>query len=382
MDYQRERSNPRRGLRMNERTLERLREFQRVYQDGQVNQLANSEEGFRFLLLRSLARKEYLEKIASEIGVAPQTSIKKYLDGIYLSDISRFDLERIIRDLDAFERSGRRRDEENILAELFKLRAFDWGGIHENDINKYLVDNYVKKITSYDDLVDKIENEILESLKGFVLCSWYNNWTSIIIEDIFKTHPRVLPTVGKIKQVDFFIDSIPFDLKMTYFPVGFMEEQRQRHGVVKSEVSELKRVCKKFNLPIDFERSSIDVLLDMIAALSESSNPLIKEIYGDFVERRRIIINETMENPKPLLKWLYERQGIQRFDTSNRLFLISIDQSSMENSWKLKRDHSLLQSKINDYLASPPKQKQDLLLDWGVGGRTYQSLADVIFVVK
>ncbi|MCH2047146.1 MAG: hypothetical protein MK289_01140 [Trichodesmium sp. ALOHA_ZT_67] len=47
---------------------------------------------------------------------------------------------------------------------------------------------------------------------------------SILIEDIFKDHTRVLFTVRKIKQFDFFIDGIPFDFKMTYFPGEFMKK--------------------------------------------------------------------------------------------------------------------------------------------------------------
>lgn len=364
------------------RTIEALKKFQKLYQDGKINELADVPEGLRFLLIRSLARKEYLETIAKDLEIKNVKTIKGLLEQVYLSAISSEQIEEILKKVDGEERSTRESKEEALLAELFKLRVFDWGGIHENDINKHIIDNYVKKIANYDQLVDRVENEILQSLKGFVLCSWYNNWTSIIIEDLFKSHPKILPTVGKIKQVDFFIDRIPFDLKMTYFPAGFMEDKRQEKGVVRSELSELKKACKQFNIPIDSTRPQAELVLDIIAALSESSILEVKEFYRTFTERRRQIIEETIQNPKPLLKWLYEKQGAQRFDASNRLFLIAIDRNKIEESWKLKRDHPLLKREINQYLSSRKFTKEELLVRWGVSGVEYESYADVLFVLK
>ncbi|MFM6785038.1 MAG: hypothetical protein ACKPKU_28635, partial [Dolichospermum sp.] len=67
--------------------------------------------------------------------------------------------------------------------------------------------------------------------------------------------------------------------------------------------------------------------------------------WGDFVPHnigKCCIINETLQQPPELLRWLYENQGSQRFDTSNRLFLVLVDSNFLEDSWKLKRDFSLL----------------------------------------
>lgn len=245
-----------------------------------------------------------------------------------------------------------------------------------------MVDNYIKKITNYDELIEKIENEILNSLKGFVLCSWYNNWTSILIEDIFKDHTRILPTVGKIKQVDFFIDGIPFDLKMTYFPGGFMKKQRQEKGLVSEELSELKKAAKDFQIPFDSKRSKNDLIIDLITAFSESSNEQAKIFYRKFISTRREIINQTISAPRKLLLWLYENQGNQRFDASNRLFLVVIDRNSLENSWKIKRDYQLLKREIESYLDSHSFNLNELLIEWSYQGRNYQSYTDVLFIFK
>ena len=77
-----------------------------------------------------------------------------------------------------------------MISELYKLKIFDWGGLYQNNLERTIVDNYIKKIKNFDVLMDKIDNEIHESLKGYVLCSWFNHWTSILIEDIFKGHKK------------------------------------------------------------------------------------------------------------------------------------------------------------------------------------------------
>ncbi len=115
-----------------------------------------------------------------------------------------------------------------LINELYKMKEFYWGGLHQNSLEKTIVDNYVKKIRSYDDLNARIDNELFESMKGYVRCSWYNHWTSIIIEDIFKAHRNVLPAVGLVKKIDFFVHDVPFDLKVTYLPEGYVKDCRKQ----------------------------------------------------------------------------------------------------------------------------------------------------------
>ncbi len=194
--------------------------------------------------------------------------------------------------------------------------------------------------------------------------------------------PRVLPTVGLIKQVDFFIDDIPFDLKVTYFPKGFMENERRELKLTIKELSELKKTAKKFKIPFDKNRPDDELLIDLITAFTESSQQDVKDFYSNFVKIRRDIISETLQQPRELLKWLYEQQGTQRFDASNRLFLVLVDTNSLEDSWELKRDYTLLKNKIDEYLNTRSFNKDELLLNWSFNNNQYQSYADVLFVLK
>ena len=129
------------------------------------------------------------------------------------------------------KRASRCAREPELVSELYRVQTFDWGGLHQNSLEKTIVDNYVKKITNYELLTEKIENELQNSMRGYVLCSWFNHWTSIVIEDVFRDHPNVLPAIGQVKKIDFFVYNVPFDLKVTYLPEGFVKDMRRQAGL-------------------------------------------------------------------------------------------------------------------------------------------------------
>ncbi len=95
-----------------------------------------------------------------------------------------------------------------------------------------------------------LEVEIPRAVNGYVMCSWYNHWSTILIENLFRQHPRILSAIGNIKKVDFFIDNIPFDLKTTYLPANYVQQKRKESDL-RSELAELKLVARKHNIPFD-----------------------------------------------------------------------------------------------------------------------------------
>ena len=115
-------------------------------------------------------------------------------------------------------------DEEKLKSDLRKSTSYEWGGDQENSLDQYLVRRYIKTISDFDILKSKADAIAANAWK-FVQTSWYNNWTSYLIESIFKKHERVLSAVGEIKSVDFFIDNNPIDLKVTYFPEAYLQSK-------------------------------------------------------------------------------------------------------------------------------------------------------------
>ena len=88
-----------------------------------------------------------------------------------------------------------------------------------------------------------------------------------------------------------------------------------------------------------------------------------------------------MINPESLIKWLYENQSPRLFGAENRVFVVLIDSTNMEQSWKMKRAFSLIEPKVKNYLDN---FNDDSLknIEFTFNSKKYMSLADIIFVVK
>lgn len=275
-------------------------------------------------------------------------------------------------------------DTEKLVSELYKLRHFDWGGDYKNALDRFLIDKYVKILQNYEELVAKFDTEIQRAVQGYVLCSWYNHWTSILIEHLFKSHPVVLPTVGQIKKVDFFVAGIPFDLKVTYLPANFIEQKRKERGL-KPELTELKQKAKQGLISFTNHSKSDDIYYEIVEKMKDKNDTFCKEALQNIKNVRLEILKEVQENPKILAQNLYEQQGELRFDASNRLFLVLVDTEDFDNSWKLKRNMNLLKPCIEQYLADFKNKKiDDLKISFRYKNRNeeFKVLSDIIFVVK
>lgn len=352
-----------------------------LFNADKIGELAETNEGLRFLKLRSLSRKEQMEALAtaSKIDVSEAKS-KELLSILFAANIPDTDVNSFIRVAYHQEREERRLAEDSLLSELYKVNSFDWGGLHQNSLEKTIVDNYVKKIRSYNILESAIDGELHNSLRSYVLASWYNHWTSIIIEDVFKDHNNVLPAVGLIKKIDFFVKGRPFDLKVTYLPEGYIKDAR-KETKKKPELTLLRNVAKDLKVAFDVEAADSFLLQDIWRKLDDHPSPKAKELISELTDSRIAILDKAIAHPDILVKWLYENQGIRRFDASNRLFLVLVDKDMFFDSWKLKRARPLIAENVNAYLDNISDDPGvAMTFDWE--GNEYKAISDIVFVSK
>ena len=361
----------------------RFNYFKQLYQNNKFDILFKEKEAIYWLKLRSIARKSLLLEFCKFSGIecsAKESELFKY---IYKQKTDPKLLDQFVEKKYQEGRAERRKEEPKLISELYKLQVFDWGGLYQNNLERTIVNNYIKKIRNFSFLTKKIEGEIHESVRSYVLSSWFNHWTSILIEDIFKDHRRVTATVGLIKKIDFFIGCVPFDLKVTYFPDGFMQAKRKEMKL-KTELQELKVFAAKKGIKYDRNQKDKMIFKEVLIRIKESVDPETKKFWKQFNHRRQEIIKEAMTQPKKLIRWLYEHQGERRFDAANRLFLILIDEENLEESWKMKRNMDLLRDKINyylDHLDLKNKHRLKIEFDW-LDGQRYSVLSDVVFITK
>lgn len=360
--------------------MDRLEVFQhceRLFKEGRLNEL-DSDMGDRYLKLRSLNRSLYLKKLLQAHGVdIDNLKASDQLSIAFCLDIRIKQIEDFIKQEYHLERERRLEGEQDLFNELYKLKVFDWGGLHQNSLEKTIIDHYVKKISCYDQIENAIGNEMQSSLRGYVLCSWYNHWTSILIEDIFKDHERILPALGLIPKIDFFLDGIPYDLKVTYLPEGYISKARKNEGL-RPELTLLKQSAKRKSIPIDTSLPSARQLENLWLKHEELSNG---DSLLDELKRFRLNLIERVKNdPSRLINWLYENQGVRRFSASNRFFIVLVNARNFFEGWKMKRAMPLLKKATNEFLDTGGNIGRNCEFSWA--GRTYTATAEVLLITN
>lgn len=362
--------------------------WKKLHESEKLEEFSSNSMGLLWLKTKSIVRKELISEFTKGTGIILNESSLS-LQFVELFRIlsknpekSHLLLDRFIRRIN--EKQVKSLDRDELVSELYKVQHFDWGGDYQNSLDKYLVSRYVKGCKSYDTLMSKFEGEIASAVQGYVLNSWYNHWSSILIEHIFKSHEAVLPTVGQIKNVDFFLDNVPFDLKVTYLPAEYIKAKRRERGLP-VELTFLKQKAKEANIVYDRDAKAAAIYHEITEKMKDRSDRFTSSVLDSLKKETTDILINAQKNPKELALWLYENQGEMRFSSENRLFLVLVDTNDFTNSWKLKRNLDLLKPSIFSYLDKFKRKKiPDLKITFSYKGKpqNFSALTDVIFIVK
>lgn len=341
----------------------------------------NNDEALLYLKVRAICRKKLITQFVKENNLTlKSTKVKEQFPELYALLENKSEL---IPKLNCFLRNRNNEwykemgvDEDKVRTALRKINAYEWGGDHNNSLDQYLVRRYVKVISDYDTLQKKA-TEIQANAWNFVQTSWYNNWTSYLIESIFKKHKRVLSAIGEIKSVDFFIDNYPIDLKVTYFPNEFMEK-KLKEKIGNKELAWLKKEARKVKISPDKNLSDAEQLTFLKEELENHGH---SNIIDALTKYKQEIIDEACKHPEELMKWLYKNQSARLFGAENRLFLVLVDTKDMKQSWKMKRAFTLIEPTVNNYLDSFNAHSLKEI-KYTFNQKNYTSLSDIIFITK
>ncbi len=303
--------------------MKNFKYWDNLHRNESLEEFNSDRIGLLWLKIKSIIRKELIEEFLQlNKIILKETALKSQF--VELFDLFSQDIDKSHKLLDEYIKTINNQqiasiDIQQLVSELYKLKNFEWGGDYQNSLDKFLVSRYVKvQNPSFDYLMSKFETEINPTVQGYVLNSWYNYWSSVLIENIFKSHSAVLPTVGQIKSVDFFVGDIPFDLKVTYLPAEYIKQKRKEKGFP-VELTFLKQKAKETNIAYDKNARPTDIFYEITEKMKDRNDDLCKQSLQTLKSEKIEILKETQENPKLLAKWLYENQGEMRFGSENRL---------------------------------------------------------------
>lgn len=362
-------------------TMDNFEKWDKEFRAQNLFEFNNDANGLLWLKVRAVARGKQIKQFLNNYGIT-LTSTKIAEQNVELFKLlekhsdAKSMLDKYLHERNHEWYAEMGVDEDKLKEDLYKVQYYAWGGDQNNSLDKHLVSRFVKIVSDYDTLLSK-RTEIAQNAWDYVQTSWYNNWTSYLIESLFKRHSKVISAVGEIKSVDFFINEYPIDLKVTFFPNQYMDEHL-KDKLGKKVLAWLKAQGNVRGITANTNESETQQIYTLTEKLKEQGHD---DVIKKLNDTRGLIIQETQGNPVELMKWLYEHQGEMRFGAENRLFLILADSTDINESWKMKRAFSLIEPKVKSYLDSFSDRSLKQI-NFSFKKQNYSSLADVIFVVK
>ncbi|HUD21195.1 MAG TPA: hypothetical protein VMQ44_03985 [Candidatus Saccharimonadales bacterium] len=119
--------------------------------------------------------------------------------------------------------------DDELISELEKIDSVVWGAV-QGQLDQLIQRDFVRKYYRYNDIIQQIDGDLAAKVRGYVLASWYNHWTTVLIEDHISLHKNVVPTTSNNFGIDIFFDGQPFDLKITYLPRNYSLVEAEKHS--------------------------------------------------------------------------------------------------------------------------------------------------------
>jgi len=286
-----------------------------------------SSRDVNFIKLKSL-KKEYLISFCKFFSIQIpkskniQEMIKNILSTSDSGKLSTIQINEYIKnlysDIRIKEIGETGASHQAIVKELDKVDAHIWGMV-QGKADAYIQSNYVRKYFRFDELVNAVRKSLFTAMEAYTLCTWYNHWSTVFLEDLICQNKKVVPIIKKVKGVDVIWNEQPVDVKAT-------------------------------NLPKEWFRDGYT-------------------------------IDDAINNPVRACEYLYTYQGAERFGAENRFFVIVYDRVNPDNSWKIKREYSLIKKSVDDFF-SLDLQLDPINFSFGEKKTPHMAHAKMMFIVK
>ena len=160
-----------------------------------------------------------LKILASELGISNNGKATKIIKRIFESQPDEEPINEFIKEkyTEGIQERISIISDEDLKKELMKVKTFSWGVV-QGQLDQKIQAEYVRRVVRYDELLNNVKAKLHDDVTNYVVCTWYNHWTTVPIEEHIGAHPKVIPTIKNIKGIDIFFDGQPFDLKVTYLP--------------------------------------------------------------------------------------------------------------------------------------------------------------------
>lgn len=330
----------------------------------------------RFLLIRSLDKDNLKDIITKYSDNEPNGNIKNLTRQAYETNVTIDQLLKYIEEKRTGLINAREEELEGLSDVLSQIPIVNCG--IRNDKIDDIVKNFVrnKSIKSYELLIKELDSTLLQRVRQYCLWSYYNQTSNDIIELFFLRHPKVIPTLRKIHDIDFFLKVgekiLPFDLKFTHISdqahKGYFDlvsqgitpshlpsddftvtaEKNSELNLIRKYYNTYKNAHKNLGLPAASTLSKYDLVTQITKIGDCSSQDFIKKIK----QTREQYVPSTSDDLKILEWWNYKYQGERLFCNNNRLFVFVAYKNRFIDGRELKGKTKEIGEKITALLDS------------------------------
>lgn len=329
-----------------------------------LHQLQQREGFSRYILIRSLTNDDLKTLIKSANGKDPNNGKAELLyEELFNSKITN---EKIIEYINQQYPSVRkqRKEQEIYLPKIIENFGDVKCGVRNDNLNdtaKELVRD--KTIKTKKDLEEKVDELLNGTIRGYILWQYYNQVTNDLIEHIFNDHKNIIPTLRKIKYVDFMVkvgeEVIPFDLKITHISDDYFDLYKKglsraesgsddyAIGNAKSEMEIIKDYYKSVKASLNLPNYGGLKKLEIINVLKETDHQDTIKFISALEKDREQMVKEIENNLNSVEWWNYKYQGERLFKNNNRFFVFLSYKSSFEDARPLKGNLGVISEKVN-----------------------------------
>ena len=103
--------------------------------------------------------------------------------------------------------------------------------------------------------------------------------------------------MGQIKKIDFFVNDIPFDLKVTHLPEGYIAKSRRAEGF-RPELTLLRQFARRNKIYFDNDAPDGQLLQDLWAKVRDFPTEEAKEILSELSDFRVQLLNHSQKGTR------------------------------------------------------------------------------------
>ena len=196
--------------------------WEQAYKQQDMSCFNTSPEAILWLKIKDLSSQ--LPAIAKQLAITFYTSgVRAHCQEFYTYLLEKPELRNKFENFRQFYCQKLSPSWSNTLpASLQDVQTYDWVEHYMPSLDRYFAATYLPQFQSFTAL-ESMKEKIATEAWEYVQNAWYDHWTRNYIEQLFFSHPRVLPSMGTLRGVDFFIDDCPMKLKLLYFPQAFLK---------------------------------------------------------------------------------------------------------------------------------------------------------------